>query len=221
MPGWIPRFIQSSVDRVRVIPHQEPSSVASPRARHVHCGETRTRGAFMPSQPAPAPMITDDEPVSLLDAYRVCEDIARTHYENFPVASRFIPAERRIALTAIYAFARQADDVADAAAPSADRLQALDLIEQAFLQALDGAPHGPVLTALADSVERHRLPVEPFLDLLAAFRMDARDATFATWDDLLGYCRRSANPVGRLVLALYRIEDPEALRASDLVCTAL
>ena len=176
----------------------------------------------MPSQPAPAQRtMPDDEPISLPDAYRVCEDIARTHYENFPVASRFIPADRRIALTAIYAFARQADDVADAAAPSADRLQALDSIEQAFLAALDGAPRGPVLTALADSVERHQLPVEPFLDLLQAFRMDARDATFATWDDLLAYCRRSANPVGRLVLALYRIEDPEALRASNAICTAL
>src|SRR5438477_5954775 len=174
------------------------------RTRHA------TRGALMPSLPAPAPpAILDEEPVSLRDAYRVCEDIARTHYENFPVASRFIPADRRIALTAIYAFARQADDVADASAPSADRLQALDSIEQAFLAALEGAPRGPVLTALADSVERHQLPVEPFLDLLAAFRLDARDATFATWDDLLGYCRRSANPVGRLVLAVHRIEDPE------------
>ena len=176
----------------------------------------------MPSLPAPAaPAVAEDEPVSIQDAYRVCEDNARTHYENFPVASRFIPPERRTALAAIYAFARQADDVADAAAPSGDRLEALEAIEQAFLEALDGAPRGPVLTALADAVERHRLPTEPFLDLLGAFRLDARDATFGTWDDLLAYCRGSANPVGRLVLALYRIEDPEALRASDAVCTAL
>lgn len=176
----------------------------------------------MPSRPAPAEPTTDDaEAVPLHLAYRVCEDIARAHYENFPVASRFIPAERRIALTAIYAFARQADDVADAAAPSEDRLRALDAIEAALLRALDGAPQGPVLTALADAVDRHRLPAEPFLDLLGAFRLDARDATFPTWDDLLGYCRGSANPVGRLVLALYGIEDPEALRASDAVCTAL
>ena len=176
----------------------------------------------MPSSPAPAELTTAEaEPVPLHLAYRVCEDIARTHYENFPVASRFIPADRRIALAAIYAFARQADDVADAAAPSEDRLLALDAIEEAFLRALDGAPQGPVLTALADVVERHRLPAEPFLDLLGAFRMDARDATFPTWDDLLRYCRGSANPVGRLVLTLYGIEEPEALQASDAVCTAL
>jgi hydroxysqualene synthase len=176
----------------------------------------------MPSSPAPAePTTTDAEPVPLHLAYRACEEIARAHYENFPVASRFIPADRRIALAAIYAFARQADDVADAAAPSEDRLRALDTIEGALLQALDGEPRGPIFTALADAVERHRLSAEPFLDLLGAFRLDARDATFPTWDDLLGYCRGSANPVGRLVLALYGIEDPEAIRASDAVCTAL
>jgi squalene synthase HpnC len=176
----------------------------------------------MTSLPAPAaPATQDEEPVSLHDAYRVCEDIARSHYENFPVASRLIPADRRIALAAVYAFARQADDVADATASSEDRLEALDSIERAFVQSLDGAPRGPVLTALADAIERHHLPAEPFLDLLGAFRMDARDATFATWDDLLGYCRGSANTIGRLVLALYRIENPEALQASDSVCTAL
>jgi hydroxysqualene synthase len=176
----------------------------------------------MPASPAPAELKTDEaEPVPLHLAYRVCEDIARTHYENFPVASRFIPTERRIGLAAIYAFARQADDVADAAAPSEDRLRALDAIEDAFLRALDGEPRGPVLTALADTVERHQLSAEPFLDLLGAFRLDARDATFRTWDDLLAYCRGSANPVGRLVLALYDIDDPQALQASDAVCTAL
>jgi chromate transporter len=123
----------------------------------------------MLASPAPAELKTDEaEPVPLHLAYRVCEDIARTHYENFPVASRFIPAERRISLAAIYAFARQADDIADAAAPSDDRLRALDAIEDAFLRALDGDPRGPVLTALADTVERHGLPTEPFLDLLGA-----------------------------------------------------
>src|SRR5436309_3406013 len=168
----------------------------------------------MPFPLAPAELETPEaEPVPLHEAYRACEEIARAHYENFPVASRFIPADRRIALAAIYAFARQADDIADARAPSEDRLRALDAIEEALLRALDGAPQGAIFTALADAVERHRLPVEPFLDLLSAFRLDARDATFPTWDDLLAYCRGSANPVGRLVLALYKVEDPEALGA--------
>ena len=176
----------------------------------------------MPFPLAPAELeIPEAEPVPLHEAYRACEEIARAHYENFPVATRFIPADRRIALAAIYAFARQADDIADARAPSEDRLRALDAIEEALLRALDGAPQGAIFTALSDAVERHRLPIEPFLDLLSAFRLDARDATFPTWDDLLAYCRGSADPIGRLVLALYDIEDPEALRASDAVCTAL
>src|SRR5439155_388562 len=162
------------------------------------------RGAPMPFSLAPAEVEPPEaEPVPLHEAYRTCEEIARAHYENFPVASRFLPTDRRIALAAIYAFARQADDIADAQAPSEDRLRALDAIEAALLRAVDGAPQGAIFTALADAVERHRLPVEPFLDLLHAFRMDARDATFPTWDDLLAYCRGSANPVGRLVLSIH------------------
>ena len=172
-----------------------------------------------PAPPAIAP--SDSEPVPLQEAYRACEEILRRHYENFPVATRFLTAERRLALVAVYAFARQADDIADAEAPPAERLAALDTVERALLRALDDEPEGPVLTALADAVDRHRLPVEPLLDLLEAFRMDARNATFATWDDLLGYCRGSANTIGRLVLAAHGIEDPAVLRRSDDICTAL
>ena len=166
---------------------------------------------------APAPSKT----VPLPDAYRACADIVRRHDENFPVVSRFIAAPLRPALGAIYAFARLADDVADAAAPSDERLDGLDRIEAALLTALDGDPEGPVFTALADAVEQHALPVEPFLDLLAAFRSDARDATFDAWDDLLAYCRGSANTIGRLVLALHAIDDPKTLAESDAICTAL
>ena len=175
-------------------------------------------------QPAPS---TDDrrdpvpEPVPLHQAYAFCESIVRRHQENFPVASRFLAPGHRHALSAIYAFARQADDVADATAPTRERLDALDLIEAALLRAVDGAPEGPIFAALADAIDRHRLPVEPFLDLLGAFRQDARNETFPTWDDLLAYCRGSANPIGRLVLALHKIEDPDTLRASDALCTAL
>ena len=154
-------------------------------------------------------------------AYQACEALARAHCENFPVASWFLSTDRRQALAAIYAFARLADDVADSRLPSAERLRRLDEVEADFLHALDGAPPHPILVALADAVERHLLPTEPFLDLLEAFRKDARDATFATWDDLLEYCRGSANSIGRLVLALYRVNDPLAPAESDAICTAL
>lgn len=164
---------------------------------------------------------TEEAPFPLHEAYSVCETIVRNHYENFPVASRFLSPARRHSLAAIYAFARRADDIADSTAPTSERLEAIDRIEVALGRALDGAPVGPIFVALADSVERFRLPVEPLLDLLDAFRQDARDETFSTWDDLLGYCRGSANTIGRLVLALYGIEDPESLRESDAICTAL
>jgi len=160
-------------------------------------------------------------PVPLDDAYQYCESIVRAHDENFPVVSRFLSASKRPALAAIYAFARRSDDIADAAAPSAERLQGLDRMEEALARALDGNPEGPVFRALADAVERHSLPAEPFFDLLAAFRRDARDEMFDTWDDLLSYCRGSANTIGRLVLALHEVDDLDALRESDCVCTAL
>ena len=163
----------------------------------------------------------DPEPVPLHEAYAYCEAIVRANEENFPIASRFLAPERRLALYAVYALARTADDVADADAPSDDRLAALDKVEASLLQALDGDPRGPILTALADAVDRFGLPAEPFLDLLSAFRDDASNATYATWDDLLRYCRGSANTIGRLVLALHDVEDPEAIRASDALCTAL
>ena len=176
----------------------------------------------MPSplpDPAPTPLPADPIPLHL--AYQACEAIARTHYENFPVASRLLRRDRRQALAAIYSFARLADNIADSERPTAERIRGLDQFESDFMRALDGEPPNPILVALADSIDRHALPAEPFLDLIEAFRMDARDATFATWDDLLAYCRGSANTVGRLVLALHEIDDAAALRESDDVCTAL
>jgi squalene synthase HpnC len=175
------------------------------------------------SVPTPIIELKEAEPeaVPLHEAYAHCEAIVRANEENFPVASRFLAPERRLALYAIYALARTADDVADADAPSEERTAGLDRIEAALIEALEGRPRGPILTALADAVDRFGLPAEPFFDLLAAFRDDATNATYATWDDLLGYCRGSANTIGRLMLALHDVEDPEAERASDALCTAL
>jgi squalene synthase HpnC len=167
------------------------------------------------------PIEAEQAPIPLHDAYLECEAIVRSHYENFPVASRLLTPARRYSLAAIYAFARRADDIADASAPPHERLDAIDQIEVAFHRALDGAPAGPIFVALADTVDRFGLPAEPFLDLLTAFRQDARDETFLTWDDLLAYCRGSANSIGRLVLALHGIDQAEAERESDAICTAL
>jgi squalene synthase HpnC len=161
------------------------------------------------------------DPTPLHLAYQACEAIARRHYENFPVASWFLPTDRRQALAALYAFARIADDVADAPRPSAMRLERLDMIEEDLARALEGFPPNPIFVALADALDRHQLPAEPLFDLIEAFRSDARDATFATWDDLMVYCRGSANTIGRLVLAMYEVDDPAAIVESDAICTAL
>src|SRR5262249_1008661 len=154
----IPRFIQ--LLRGSRFMSSPPGTIECSIRSRPSCTLRRAhgiRGASMPSLPARAePKITDDEPISLHEAYRVCEEIARAHYELSPAAARLPPADRRIALAAIYAFARQADDVADAKAPCADRLESLDLIERAFLAAMEGEPRGPVLVALADAVDRHR-----------------------------------------------------------------
>jgi squalene synthase HpnC len=166
----------------------------------------------------------------LREAYARCEQLARDHYENFPVASRLVPARMRPHIAAIYAFARTADDFADEPGMTDDeRLRLLD--EWAFLleadaTALAEAPpplqEAPaIFTALHDTIARCGLPVDLFDDLLSAFRQDVTKHRYQTWNEVLDYCRRSANPVGRLVLRVAGYHDPALDRASDALCTAL
>lgn len=156
-------------------------------------------------------------------AYAHCLAVARGHYENFPVASRLLPARLRGPVAAIYAFARRADDIADEGdTDAATRLMKLDAMA-AGLDALrtGRAPGDPVFIALADAIPRHALPLEPFYDLLTAFRMDVTTKRYATIAEVLNYCRYSANPVGRLLLHLYGHATPQNLSHSDAVCSAL
>jgi squalene synthase HpnC len=145
------------------------------------------------------------------------------HYENFPVASVLVPARIRPAVVAVYRFARAADDIADEGDASAgERLSALD----AFGQALDAIGRGetPALAPfpeLAAAVRGHGLPLAPLHDLLWAFRQDVTTTRYADLPALLGYCARSANPVGRLMLALYGRGGDANERASDAICTGL
>lgn len=152
------------------------------------------------------------------DAYAACLRIAHEHYENFPVASRIVPASLRPHVAAIYAFARGADDIADEPGPTpAERLALLD----DWSAHLHGPARTPVFEALADTRARFALPVELFDDLLSAFRQDVVTTRYATWDEVLDYCRRSANPIGRLMLRLAGVQRADADRWSDAVCTAL
>ncbi|OGL58691.1 MAG: hypothetical protein A3J27_04390 [Candidatus Tectomicrobia bacterium RIFCSPLOWO2_12_FULL_69_37] len=154
-------------------------------------------------------------------AFQYCRELAAAHYENFPVASWLLPARMRPHLAAIYAFARTADDIADGAAPKAERLALLAEMERGLGAAAQGRGEGPVFAALARTIRAHGLPVQPFRDLLSAFRQDVEVPRYPDYAALLDYCRRSANPVGRIVLAMWGIGEEEMLRASDAICTAL
>ncbi|HVF62920.1 MAG TPA: squalene synthase HpnC [Casimicrobiaceae bacterium] len=145
------------------------------------------------------------------------------HYENFPVASLLVPSTIRPAVMAIYDFARAADDLADEGdASPGSRLAALEV----FGRALDAIERGETPTIapfppLARAIRAHALPMRPFHDLLSAFTQDVTTTRYATFDDVLDYCSRSANPVGRLMLALYGVGDEASGRASDSICTGL
>jgi phytoene synthase len=173
-------------------------------------------------------------PRELQDAYAACQALAESHYENFPVASRLMPRHLRPHVAAVYAFARTADDFADEPGRDVDeRLRLLHDWRTHLHQSAAGprprhaapgsrlpAPDA-VFLALHHTIERFELPVQLFDDLLDAFAQDVTTTRYDTWADVLDYCRRSANPVGRLVLRLSGYRDHELDRASDAVCSAL
>jgi squalene synthase HpnC len=145
------------------------------------------------------------------------------HYENFPVASILLPARLRPAVEAIYAFARSADDLADEGnAMPQERLDALEIYETALdrIEASNTAT-APLFANLARQIDRYHLPIQLFRDLLSAFKQDVVTTRYETFDALLDYCRRSANPVGRLMLHLYDAATPDNLRDADAICSAL
>ena len=166
-------------------------------------------------------MSTDE--AALRTGYRWCRDMARSHYENFPVASRLLPTELRDPVATIYAFARTADDIADEGALStAQRLEQLDGMTDALRAIETGqVATSPLYVALADSVARYGLPLQPFHDLLDAFRQDVTKKRYASFGEVMDYCRRSANPVGRLLLHLSGTTSERNLALSDAVCSAL
>jgi len=169
--------------------------------------------------------------VGLPAAYDTCLAIARGHYENFPVASRLVPARLRPHVAAVYAFARTADDFADEGGHSTwERRRLLDEWLDALHRSLGageplGADLGPrataIFTALADTIRVFDLPVALLEALISAFRQDVTVTRYATWAEVDDYCRRSANPVGRLVLRLFGHRDERLDRWSDAICTAL
>jgi squalene synthase HpnC len=145
------------------------------------------------------------------------------HYENFPVASILLPARLRPAVKAIYVFARSADDIADEGdASPQERLDALSRYENALDSLARGeAAEASIFANLAKTKVRYNLPLQPLRDLLSAFKQDVVTTRYADFEALLDYCRRSANPVGRLMLHLYDAASPANLWDADAICTSL
>lgn len=160
---------------------------------------------------------------TLQQAYQHCQQIVRNHYENFPVASWFLPKKLRLPISVIYAFARHADDLADEGELNDnERYRALEQYQADFEKALkDSYSDNPIFFALTDVIKNHQLPTDLFFDLLTAFKMDTKTKRYANFDDVLNYCHYSANPVGRLLLHLHQQNTTENMKNSDAICTAL
>jgi squalene synthase HpnC len=162
---------------------------------------------------------------ALEEAYAHCQSLASSHYENFPVASVLLPKHLRRPISAIYAFARTADDFADEGKLSdAARLNALNDYSKALqyiAKNRESPDNSAIFTALTDTIQQHTLDIRLLDDLLTAFKQDVTQSHYQTHDDVIAYCRHSANPVGRLLLQLHGYTDNTRLQQSDAICTAL
>ncbi|MFA6457030.1 MAG: squalene/phytoene synthase family protein, partial [Bacteroidota bacterium] len=146
---------------------------------------------------------------------RSLHSLASSHYENFPVGSRLIPARYREAIHLIYAFARTADDLADEGGTSTEeRIAGIDTWQQLLHDAVQGRAVDAFFADLAAAIQRHHLSVQQFDDLLIAFRKDASDPLYATFEEVLDYCTYSANPVGRLLLQIFENSNEKTVPLS-------
>jgi squalene synthase HpnC len=158
---------------------------------------------------------------SLAEARAYCERLAKSHYENFSVASWFLPKRLRQHFYNVYAYCRISDDLGDEVGNPQQSLELLDQWEMELNSCYASAPKHPVFVALTETVQEFSIPKHEFSDLLIAFRQDQTVTRFETFDDVLAYCRYSANPVGHLVLYLCGYSDAERQQLSDYTCTAL
>src|SRR3954470_23178294 len=169
----------------------------------------------------PAHYAIPERAPSLAEAQRYCERLARSHYENFSVATWFLPARLKQHFFNLYAYCRISDDLADEVADKREALRLLDEWEKELNACYEASPRHPVFVALRETVRELDIPKQPFADLLVAFRRDQSTSRYETFDDVLGYCKYSANPVGRLVLYLCGYRDEHRQELSDYTCTAL
>jgi len=192
------------------------TSIASSESRPVPASSPLAGWANLPPEYAIPPVAP-----SLEESRAFCQRLARSHYENFSVASWFLPARLRQHFFNLYAYCRISDDLGDEVGNPAASLLLLDQWQKELEVCYAGSPRHPVFVALAETVRKFEIPQHEFSDLLMAFRQDQTITRYETFDDLLGYCRNSANPVGHLVLYLCGYRDAERQKLSDYTCTAL
>jgi squalene synthase HpnC len=186
-------------------------SQSRPRSTPAALGWSRLPAEY--SIPSTAPTLTE--------ARAYCAHLARSHYENFSVASWFLPAHLRQHFFNVYAYCRISDDLGDEVGDTTASLALLDQWQRELDACYEGSPKHPVFVALAETVRQFEIPKHEFSDLLIAFRQDQTITRFETFNDVLAYCHYSANPVGHLVLYLCGYRDPDRQHLSDLTCTAL
>ncbi len=158
---------------------------------------------------------------TLDESLKYCTRLAKSHYENFLVATFFIPSDLKQDFYNLYAYCRISDDLGDESGEAEKALPLLDWWEDELKACYEGDPRHPVFKALQVTNQRHKIPIEPYIDLLTAFRQDQMVKRYDTYESLLNYCKFSANPVGRLVLFLCGYSDSQRQKLSDATCTAL
>ena len=164
-------------------------------------------------------LLYDSRAWTLEESLAYCRNLTRTHYENFTVGSLLLPKAIRQHVSNLYAYSRTVDDLGDEA--EGDRLDLLRQWREDLERCYAGIPRHPVMVALRHTIQRYRIPREPFLKLIEANRMDQQISRYETFEDLLHYCDHSANPCGRLFLYVFDHRDEERQRLSDYTCTAL
>ena len=182
---------------------------------------TQTSPASLGWSRLPASYAIPATPPTLAEAREYCAHLARSHYENFSVASWFLPRRLRQHFFNVYAYCRISDDLGDEVGDKAASLELLDQWQRELDACYEGSPKHPVFVALAETVRQFDIPKHEFSDLLTAFRQDQSITRFETFQDVLNYCHYSANPVGHLVLYLCGYRDAERQQFSDFTCTAL
>ena len=202
---------------LKVLPDAEDALNMSPTASQSQPAPATSAGWSR----LPAAYAIPSSAPSLEEAREYCRRLARTHYENFSVATWFLPKNLRQDFFNVYAYCRISDDLGDEVGDAAAALALLDQWQNELEACYDGNPRHPVFVALAETVKKFEIPKHEFSDLLIAFRQDQTVTRFETFDNVLAYCRYSANPVGHLVLYLCGYHDGERRQLSDYTCTAL